>query len=255
MDKTNRRFFLAWQDDRSRAWYPVGRLDASKNHYVFAYTQGAMQAKKESGFSPIIEFPDFDKRYESEKLFALFSNRAMNSGRVGFQNYLKLIDLETLSADPELGKLDMLAVDGGYRATDRYHVFPDITTDDNGRFTTRFFLHGWRHTNDDVKNMINTLTPEQPLYVSVELNNPTGIAVMLHTGDYHTIGWSPRYLAHDLVKAMASTPDPSIITAKVVRVNPAPAPAKQRVLIELSAKFPLGYEPLNDEQFELIVSS
>lgn len=253
MDTTNRRFFLAWQDDQSRAWYPVGRLDASEKHYEFAYTKGAIHAKEERGFTPIIEFPDFHKHYTSERLFALFSNRAMTSGRVGFQNYLKLIDLEKLSSDPELGKLDMLAVDGGYRVTDDYHVFPDITTDDRGCFTTRFFLHGWRHTNDDVKNMINSLLPGQPLYVSVELNNPTGIAVMLHTGDYHTIGWSPRYLAHDLVKAMASSPGTSVITAKVVQVNHAPAPAKQRVLIELSAKFPLGYQPLHDEQFELIV--
>ena len=251
---THKRFFLAWQDDnQSRAWYPVGRLDASEDHFSFGYTNGAIIAQEERGFSPIIEFPDFQKRYESKRLFSLFSNRAMTSGRTGFQEYLKLIDLEKLSSNPELGKLEMLAVDGGYRATDNYHVFPDITTDGSGRFTTRFFLHGWRHTNDDVKRIINTLKAGQELHVSVELNNPTGIAVMLHTEDYHTIGWSPRYLAHDLVKAMASSPDPSIIKANVVRVNPAPAPSKQRVLIELSARFPKGWTPLDEQEFGLII--
>ena len=251
---THHRFFLAWQDNhKSRAWYPVGRLDALEDHFCFGYTKGAEKAREENGFSPIIEFPDFNKKYESERLFPLFSNRAMTSGRTGFQEYLKLIDLHKLSSNPELGKLEMLAVDGGYRVTDNYHVFPDITTNDAGCFTTRFFLHGWRHTNEDVKHIINGLESGQQLYVSVELNNPTGIAVMLHTEDYHTIGWSPRYLAHDLVNAMASSPEPSVIKAKVVRVNPAPAPSKQRVLIELSARFPIGYKPLNEEQFELII--
>jgi hypothetical protein len=252
-----KRFFLAWQSsEESRAWYPIGRLDASKDRYSFGYTQGAIQAKDECGFAPIIDFPDFQKRYDSEHLFSLFSNRAMSKGRV--QEYLKLIDLEKLSADSELGKLEMLAVDGGYRATDAYHVFPDITTNAQGCFTTRFFLHGWRYMNADTKKVIADaalLKAGDELYVSVELNNPTGIAVMLHSGDYHTLGWSPRYLAHDLVNAMANSPTKSDIKAKVVQINPAPAPSKQRVLIELSAHFPEGYEPLNEKQFKLLIPS
>ena len=248
-----KRFFLAWQaQDETRAWYPVGCLDAAKEDFSFGYTRGALDAQKKSGFTPIIEFPDFERRYCSKQLFSLFSNRAMAKSRA--QDYLKLIDLDKLSSDPELGKLDMMAVDGGYRATDSYHVFPDITPDEQGCFTTRFFLHGWAHMNDGVKGVLETLKPNDPLYISVELNNPTGIAVMLHTGDYHTIGWSPRYLAHDLVKGMANSPNTSDISAKVVKVNPPPAPSKQRVLVELSARFPSGYEPLNEQQFELIVN-
>jgi len=252
--KISRRFFLAWQSqDESRAWYPVGRLDASTDDYYFGYTRGAIEAQEKSGFAPIIEFPEFEKRYRSNHLFPLFSNRAMAKART--QDYLKLIDLDKLNNDPELGKLEMMAVDGGYRATDPYFVFPEINPDQNGCFTTRFFVHGWRHMNNTVKGVLDTLKPNDPLYVSVELNNPTGIALMLHTQDYHTIGWSPAYLAHDLVKGLANSPNASEITAKVVKVNPAPAPSKQRVLVELSARFPVGYTPLNEEQFELIIPS
>ena len=254
--ETNKRFFLAWQEHKTRAWFPIGRLDAAKDSYSFGYTKGALEAHEEYGFSPAIDFPDFQTRYHSDHLFPLFSNRAMSKGRT--QEYLKLINLDKLSSDLELGKLEMLAVDGGYRATDEYHVFPDIKPNAEGCFTTRFFIHGWGHTNEDTKRVIGdpeALKKGDELYVSVELNNPTGIAVMLHSGDYHTLGWSPRYLAHDLVKAMASSPTASEITATVVQINPAPAPSKQRVLVELSARFPLGYKPLDEEQFELIIPS
>lgn len=252
-----KRFFLAWQSSgESRAWYPIGRLDASKDSYSFGYTQGALQAQEECGFAPILDFPDFEKRYNSKHLFSLFSNRAMSKGRV--QEYLKLIDLEQLSTDGELGKLEMLAVDGGYRATDDYHVFPDIRPNEEGCFTTRFFIHGWRYMNEDSKKLFadeELLKGGDELYVSVELNNPTGIAVMLHSKDYYNLGWCPRYLAHDLVKAMANSPTASDIKAKVVQINPAPAPSKQRVLVELSAHFPQGYEPLNEKEFKLLIPS
>ncbi len=38
------------------------------------------------------------------------------------------------------------------------------------------------------------------------------------------IGWAPRYLVDDLVHAIAKSP--SDYEARVVRINPSPAPAK-----------------------------
>ncbi len=141
----DRTFFLGWQDKQSRAWYPVGRLDASKDghDYRFSYTKGALQAQEKLGFKPLYDFPEFEDTYRSEKLFPLFKNRIMTPGRRGFQEYLKLLDLEGTEPDP----LQIMAVDGGYRATDSYQVFPKISKDADGCFKTRFFLHGWRHVN------------------------------------------------------------------------------------------------------------
>ncbi len=57
--------FLAWQapthSSRSRAWFPVGRLDAEleKPHYRFRYTGGALKAQQDVGFAPLLAFPDF----------------------------------------------------------------------------------------------------------------------------------------------------------------------------------------------------
>lgn len=246
-----RTFFLGWQARDSRAWYPIGRLDASANrdHYTFAYTQGALDAQNEDHFAPLYDFPDLNKRYESDELFPLFKNRIMTPGRHDFRNYLKLLDLGEEQDDP----LEILAIDGGYRATDSFQVFPKIRQEADGSFKTRFFLHGGRYTNPDSQAQLNNLAQGQNLYVGAELTNPaTGLAIQLQTEDYYILGWAPRYLVHDLVKAMANSPGK--LEAKVIRVNPAPAPSKQRVLIELCGVWPEGYPPMEGHQFTLLPS-
>ena len=53
--------FLAWQDkNRTRGWFPVGRLDSDRAHsaYRFRYTAGADIAQREAGFPPLLDFPN-----------------------------------------------------------------------------------------------------------------------------------------------------------------------------------------------------
>ena len=168
----------------------------------------------------------------------------MTPGRRGFQQYLQLLDLEGMEPDP----LEIMAVDGGFRATDAYEVFPKIAKDENGCFSTRFFLHGWRHANEAAQKRLERLHAGENLYVTVELTNPKKTtAVQIQSEDYHVLGWAPRYLVHDVVNAIANAPD--VIKAKVVRFNPMPAPSKQRVLIELCGHLPNGYSPMEYDEF------
>ena len=209
-----------------------------------------MDAKRDSGFLPLYDFPDFNKVYESEELFPLFRNRVMTSGRRGFQQYLQLLDLGGMEPDP----LEIMAVDGGFRATDSYEVFPKISKDESGCFQTRFFLHGWRHANEASQRRLESLNAGENLYVTVELTNPqTTTAVQIQSEDYHVLGWAPRYLVHDLVHAIANAPD--LIKAKVIRINPIPAPSKQRVLIELCGHLPNDYNPMEDDEYLSLSSS
>lgn len=246
---SDRIFFLGWQAHESRAWFPIGRLDALKQNggYQFAYTKGAQKAAEEHGFEPLYDFKNLKQTYHSVELFPLFKNRIMTPGRRGFQEYLKLLDFEGMKPDP----LEIMAVDGGYRATDTYQVFPKISKDENGCFQARFFLHGWRHTNDAAKKRLEKLEAGENLYVTVELTNPeTTTAVQIQTEDYQVLGWAPRYLVHDLVHAMAHSPD--VLKCQVVRYNPMPAPAKQRVLIELCGQWPSDFSPMEGSDFELL---
>ncbi len=244
-----RIFFLGWQDRKSRAWFPIGRLDAQVDGggYDFGYTRGALEAAEEYGFEPLYDFQNIEQRYHSAELFPLFKNRIMTPGRQGFQEYLKLLDFEGMEPDP----LEILAVDGGYRATDEYQVFPKIQKDEDGCFRSRFFLHGWRHTSATARERLEALVAGESLYVTVELTNPeTTTAIQIQTEDYHMLGWAPRYLVHDLVHAMAHSP--GLLECKVVRFNAMPAPSKQRVLIELNGQWPTDYSPMEGDGFELI---
>ena len=247
--------FLAWQDKRlrgdhvdgTRAWFPIGRLDAEPedSHYRFAYTRGVLQAKEKAGFQPLDAFPKFDVLYESSELFPLFQNRLISTKREDYAEYLQRLDLSPEHADP----FEILAISGGGRQTDNLEVFPKIQARRDGSFSCRFFLHGWRHVNAPSQDRLNVLRPGEPLQVSIELNNPaTGLAVQLETAnDYFMLGWAPRYLIQDVLRAVAG--GPSNMTARVVQLNPPPAPHNQRVLVELEGRLTAGYEPMSSDEF------
>ena len=242
--------YLAWQDSgRSRAWFPIGRLDADLPHsrFQFGYTCGAERAAQVAGLRPLESFPDFRKTYESSELFPLFKNRVMDAGRIDFSEYLHQLDLEPQNADP----ISILSVTGGTRQTDNLEVFPKIEHQADGRFRCRFFLHGSRHVNDAAQRALVVLKPSDILRVALELNNPaTGLALQIETKDYHMIGWAPRYLIGDLKGAIDHSPE--AVSGKVVRVNPAPAPSNQRVLVELTGRLPSDHSPMSDPDFQLL---
>lgn len=244
-----RTLFLAWKNSgTSQEWFPIGRLDADSQRpaYRFRYIGGAKRAQAEAGFPLLMEFPHLERDYRAPALFPLFHNRVINPRRPDREDYLQRLDLPT-HADP----FEILSTSGGYRATDAYEVFPKLVKASDGSFKCRFFLHGWRHVNSGAQDRLKSLTPKEELYVTLELTNPaTRLAVQIQTTDYHMIGWAPRYLVPDLANAMIERPRE--YEANVVRINPQPAPLKQRVLIEMRGKWE-GYEPMQGGDFKPVV--
>ena len=232
---TTRTLFLAWQDrEVTRQWFPVGQLDVDMevepSQYRFRYINGARRAQEEAKFPLLIEFPELETDYYSHELFPLFMNRVIAPSRPDRIDYLRDLDLDE-DADP----IEILSVNGGHRMTDVYEVFPKLTQHENGEFSCRFFLHGWRYVNSSAQQRMDLLENGEDLYVTMELTNPvTRIAVQIQTTDYHMIGWAPRYLMTDLAVAMTESPEYS---ARVVRVNPLPAPSRQRFLIEMCGRW------------------
>lgn len=57
---SERTLFLAWQDKRTRQWFPIGRLDGDveRSTYRFRYTGGAERARQKVGFPWLMEFPE-----------------------------------------------------------------------------------------------------------------------------------------------------------------------------------------------------
>lgn len=250
--------FLAWQaptdSQRSRAWFPVGRLDAEsvggqsdRTHYRFRYTRGALTAQRDAGFTPLLAFPDFEKNYESNELFPLFQNRVLSPKRADFEQYIQWLDLDRSHADP----VSILAVSGGERVTDNLEVFPKVTTDATGAFHMRFFLHGLRHLGEKAIERASRLIVGEELRILVELNNPaTRLAVPLLTEDYHMIGWAPRYLVEDLINCVPHAPE---LTARVARINLNSAPLNQRILIDYTGRAPSGTQPMSTPDFRTLL--
>ena len=94
---SQKTLFLGWRDPHAHRWYPVGRLDVedSPRKYTFGYTHGATAAAEQSGFAPLYDFPNFQRRYTSSGLFPLFKNRVMNYQRRSFYEYLSFSILST----------------------------------------------------------------------------------------------------------------------------------------------------------------
>lgn len=239
--------FLAWQAP-TRAWFPIGMLNADTAHeyYAFQYTQGALRARAEVGFQPLLAFPNFNQKYEASELFPLFSNRVLGSSRKDFFDYLRSLDIDTNDADP----IEILAISGGERQTDNLEVFPKIEKNADNTFCCRFFLHGLSHVSEEGQQRCMSLKPDEALQISLELNNPaTKLAVQLSTKEYQFIGWAPRYLIDDILSAM---PEYSDLSAKVVRVNDINVPLNRRILIELSGHLPKEFQPMSSNDFQVI---
>lgn len=241
-----RTLFLAWQAPAGRAWFPVGRLDADTalSRYRFSYTCGALAAQRE-GFHAVVSFPNLEESYESSELFPMFKNRVLGQQRRDFPTYLASLALDR--PDP----IEILAVTGGERKTDSFEVFPKIEKQADDSFTCRFFLHGLRHMSDSAQERAVLLKPGEMLGVSLELNNPKyGLAIQLTSKDYEFIGWTPRFIVGDLLKAINKNPR---LSASVVQVNSESVPLNRRVLVEMRGFLPSGIEPMADGDFLPIV--
>lgn len=242
---SERTLFLAWQDKaRTRAWFPIGRLDVYEEDpkYHFRYIEGVKRARSEVGFPLLWEFPDLDRDYRSPRIFPLFKNRIMSPRRPDFKDYMRSLALSE-DADP----LDILSVNGGYRATDNFQVFPKLVKGDDGHFVCRFFLHGWRYMNKHAQKRLYTLNQGEELHLTLDMNNPeTTMAVQVQTTDYHMIGWAPRYLVHDLATAMTESPGEH--HAEVVRVPEKSDRTGQRALIEMRGRWE-KHEPMSSPDY------
>ena len=242
--------FLAWQDQKSRRWFPVGRLDADESVqptcYEFAYIAGAGDAQAQAQFPPIIGFPDFAERYRADALFPLFRNRLMNPSRPDRLAYLQQLGLDIDDWNPVLE----LAASGPH--TDNFEVFPAIVPDSEGRFGTRFVLHGLRYTNLDSIRRTEKLAIGEQLQLSFELNNPATVhAITVKTVDQYILGWLPRYLVDGLHQDDAWKV--TEVKAAVAQVN-SDAPLSHRLLVDFTGQLPPGFRMEDLPQYRPIAA-
>jgi hypothetical protein len=239
-----KKLFLAWQEQNSRQWFPIGCLEFDGKKYRFFYIQAVELAIK-AGFKSVYSFPDLGRTYNSAYLFHFFSNRLMSHSRPDYQRYISSLNIFDGEDDP----MTVLARSGGAKATDSYEIFPQPEIDRDGIYHTHFFLRGLRHRPPSALDRAELLRSEEHLKLVHETNNTQDSqALMLLTEDQHHLGYCPRYISHDIFPIFQQ--NPAGIEVTIDLVNFPPIPIQYRILCQLRAKYLPGCYPFASDNYQ-----
>jgi len=245
-----RTFFLAWQNEMSRKWFPVGRLRIDEDRHVFEYIRGVKNALA-AGFQPLVCFPDLLKPYESTNWFPVFESRIMPSTRPDFKEFVRRLDLDPETAEP----IQILARSGGGSSTDALEVFEPPVAVSDGRYRTLFFTKGLSHMHAGCDDVARNLKPGDRLRLAWEYQNPVDpCALLILASRSLPVGWVPTYLAgdflRDVVAGDARSAVPPDATVIVERVNPDPDPIQQRVFCRFEGEW--SSPPFSSEDYQTL---
>jgi hypothetical protein len=250
----NRVVYIAWRvgspDERGN-WSPVGRLEYADDEYCFVYTHGARTLE---GFHLFPGMTDLHAVYRTKTLLPMMSNRLLSHSRPEFKAWLAWSGFDP---DNPPDPLAILGVTGGIRQTDALEVFPEPSPDAEGRYRTRFFVHGLRHASPEALQRLPSLAAGMTLRLDLEDDNPhdpRAVAVLDdRDGESQRLGYVPRYLARD-VRALTAQAGADAIELAVVRVNPQ-APLQMRLLCQLTAPWPAEFAPCAGDEFRPMIDS
>lgn len=253
--QTPQALFVAWQQPKSRRYFPVGRLGLAANadsggvaRYEFAYIKGAHNAAKE-GFQPFLAFPDLNRVYRSEDLFPFFANRVMPRSRPDFADGVARLGLDPPTADD----MAILARNGGVRATDSIELFPVPVLDTaTACYQTWFLAHGLRYLPDSAHERIAMLVRGNRLFILPDVQNPVDSrALALRSDDQIIVGYVPRYLLEDAWQLLEKC-GWDVVEVFVDKVNLPPAPLQQRLLCRMKSCWPDGFVPFAGPTYQPI---
>jgi hypothetical protein len=188
--------------------------------------------------------------YVSQELFPLFANRLLAKTRPEYKAFLGWLNLQNSGED----FLALLGRSGGVRVTDSLTVIPCPEKSSEGIYDIHFFSQGLRYLPDHAVQGVEQMQPGARLFLMPDpQNSRDASALALRTDDPVTIvGYCPRYLTKDFFFLLRSGP-PDTPTVLVERVN-SDAPIQLRLLCNLRAPWPEGFEPCSDEDYEVLAS-
>ncbi|CAJ0742332.1 HIRAN domain-containing protein [Ralstonia mannitolilytica] len=234
--------YIAWQQADSREWIPVGRLDREESGtFRFVYTKGA---KRALGFKAFGRMTDLDTAYHSDELFPLFANRVLTKSRPEYSDYVRWTGL---SADRASDPLTILSITGGLRGTDPIELFPAPVRTADGRFSIDFFARGLRHFAEPNLKAADELVSGARLFVMRDMQNEHDrFALTLRTSDpSYLVGYCPKYYTKTVCKLLEQNVNAVKVTVKQVNQK---APFSMRLLCNLEADWPVGFEPFTDSE-------
>ena len=79
--------YLIWKSEQTRKQYIIGQL-TKNGQYEFQYSE-EVQSAIADGFKPLLCFPDLNKVYKDDRLFAIFKSRLPDRKRKNIQEILE----------------------------------------------------------------------------------------------------------------------------------------------------------------------
>ncbi|KMM46561.1 hypothetical protein CWIS_04480 [Cellulomonas sp. A375-1] len=244
---------VAWQHPVARQIYPVGMLRFDGVEYTFHYIRAVQDA---SGFRPLLGFGDLTHTYRSDRLFPLFSQRALDPRRPDYVRHVASLGLDPADATP----WEQITRSSGRRNGDTLQLFP-VPRSVGGRITCSFLVHGIRHMPENrpviggspsaisaerLESVLCELQPGSPLRLAPEPTNTRNPEAILVLASGQPIGYVPDLLVRDVHRLAAV----ERIDVSVIRVNGPDAPAHLRVLAQLDSVASDGFEFFRGERWE-----
>lgn len=189
--------YLIWKSEQTRKQYIVGQL-TKNSQYEFQYVEEVKSAMND-GFKPLLCFPDLDKVYKDDRLFAIFTSRLPDRKRKDIQNILDKYGLE------EYDDYMLLKRSGARLPIDSLEfIDPILTLDKN--ITRIFYVAGVRHyLNCDGKDCSQAVkvTRGDEVFLQKEPNNdydPNAVRLLDFSGN--VLGYIPRYYSKGVTELL-----------------------------------------------------
>lgn len=230
--------YVAWQNQESREWTPVARLDRENGQYKLQYTLGA---KRCHGFVGLGRMSERDNVYISTELFPFFRNRLISKSRPEYRDYLRWLALEDVGDDP----MEILALTAGMRATDSLELIPPPRFQDNSTVLD-FFSRGFSHLHKSALERARSLDAGEKIYLMKDIQNARhdGALALRAEKDSALLGYIPKYYCRGLNRLLDVVKND--VQVEVRRVN-LDAPFDMRLLCRLTAPVVEGVDLLSQE--------
>jgi hypothetical protein len=229
--------YIAWiAPTEARVRIPVARVDrVGGERWSLSYTAGVARAQQ-LGFGAFPGMDDLDATYTSTEMFPFMRQRIMRRGRPEYERWLGTLALDAAAAahDP----VAVLLRSPGREDYDRLEFFaPQPLGGNTWRFV--FYVRYLRGNPVIDARLAAGEPPAEPLAVQpVHFDGSagwkgTGLAVTDAAGE--TLG----YVATSFVQALQQCASRRVT---ILRVNPAPMVSSYRLLLQVDATMPDGWQ-------------
>lgn len=189
--------YLIWKSEQTRNQYIIGQL-TKNSQYEFQYGE-EVQSAITDGFKPLLCFPDLNKVYKDDKLFAIFKSRLPDKKRKNIQAILNKYGLN------EYDDYMLLKRSGARLPIDNLEfIDPILNLDEN--VTRIFFVAGVRHYLDcdgkDCAQAIKVTRGDEVFLRKEPDNRYDQNAIQLLDSSGKILGYIPRYYSKGVTELL-----------------------------------------------------